>query len=181
MRPWERCCQKPCYLSVLRYLRLFDPWRRPAGNKQSKTDNNIFTWSVYFLLYSQEFSVGKPRQFYRMNELIRKNWQKGKPMWGAFFNRDQRRWEKWNVTTSVLFSRPCFRKNPALVRWRFLNWINKKTSLFFSLLIKTHLYIQLWQVFQFKSVKFHDLSRLILTIFLSKYIVGLKRNKGKIV
>lgn len=131
MRPWERCCQKPCYLSVLRYLRLFDPWRRPAGNKQSKTDKNIFTWSVYFLLYSQEFSVGKPRQFYRMNELIRKNWQKGKPMWGAFFNRDQRRWEKWNVTTSVLFSRPCFRKNPALVRWRFLNWINKKTSLFF--------------------------------------------------
>lgn len=38
----------------------------------------------------------------------------------------------------------------------------KYITFFFSLLIKTHPFTQFWQVIQFKSVKFHDLYRLIL-------------------
>ena len=42
--------------------------------------------------------------------------------------------------------------------------LNKQEDItfLFSLLIKTHPFIQFWQVIQFKSVKFHDLYRLIL-------------------
>lgn len=121
---------------------------------------------------SKEFSIRNPRQF-GMKKL-----EKGVCYFQMRSYYQGRRTAR-EVNVIISFDRSSsVSEEPTTCALAFFK-LNKQKyiTFFFSLLIKTHPFTQFWQVIQFKSVKFHDLYRLIFTTTFADTIFFLHKSR----